>query len=194
MRANPLVAVGTAFALGLLARAVKSEFEIPRDIYTGLSIYLLLALGLHGGAELARASSNQILWPALATLAVGVITPVSAYLTLRRVGRMGPSDAAGIAAHYGSVSAVTFIAAQQFAKSQGAEPEGFMPTLLTLLVINAFAAAMIGRLRSLPLTFAGAVLLVGPSTRVRRESQMDARTRARLLSGEAEDPEGTRGT
>jgi hypothetical protein len=44
------------------------------------------------------------------------------------------------------------------------------------------------------LLVAGAVLLVGPSTRVRRESQMDARTRARLLSGEAEDPEGTRGT
>src|SRR6202795_1060886 len=32
-------------------------------------------------------------------------------------------------------------------------------TLLTLLVINAFAAAMFGRLRSLPLTFVGAVVL-----------------------------------
>lgn len=38
-------------------------------------------------------------------------------------------------------------------------------TLLTLLVINAFAAAMFGRLRNLPLTFVGAVVL-GLATRM----------------------------
>jgi branched-subunit amino acid ABC-type transport system permease component len=38
-------------------------------------------------------------------------------------------------------------------------------TLLTLLVINAFAAAMFGRLRSLPLTFVGAIVL-GFATRM----------------------------
>jgi branched-chain amino acid transport system permease protein len=38
-------------------------------------------------------------------------------------------------------------------------------TLLTLLVINAFAAAMFGRLRNLPLTFVGAVVL-GFATRM----------------------------
>lgn len=67
------------------------------------------------------------------TLAIGAGTPVSAYLVLRRLGRFGVQGAAGIAAHYGSVSAVTFIAAQQFVKTMGAEPEGFMPTPLTLL-------------------------------------------------------------
>src|SRR5882757_8816964 len=38
-------------------------------------------------------------------------------------------------------------------------------TLLTLLVINAFAAAMFGRLRNLPLTFVGAIVL-GFATRM----------------------------
>jgi hypothetical protein len=52
---------------------------------------------------------------------------------MRYVGRFGTSDAAGMAAHYGSVSAVTFIAAQQFMQRVGAPAEGFMPTLLTLL-------------------------------------------------------------
>ena len=42
-------------------------------------------------------------------------------------------DSAAMAAHYGSVSAVTFIAAQQFAQRVGTPAEGFMPTLLTLL-------------------------------------------------------------
>ena len=133
LRQNLLSPVALAFALGVLARLVKSEFSLPKDVYTGISVYLLFALGLHGGIELAHASFDAILWPAVVTILVGCITPVSTYLVLRRIGRFGVQDAAGIAAHYGSVSAVTFIAAQQFVKAMGAEPEGFMPTLLTLL-------------------------------------------------------------
>lgn len=122
-----------AFALGIVARLVKSEFTLPRDLYAGLSIYLLFALGLKGGAELAHSEFSSIFWPAIVTLLLGCITPVSSYLVLRRVGRFGVADAAGIAAHYGSVSAVTFIAAQQFAAAQKMPVEGFLPTLLTLL-------------------------------------------------------------
>ncbi len=133
LRQNLLSPVALAFALGVLARLVKSEFSLPKDVYTGISVYLLFALGLHGGIELAHASFDAILWPAVVTVLVGGITPVSTYVVLRRIGRFGVQDAAGIAAHYGSVSAVTFIAAQQFVKAMGAEPEGFMPTLLTLL-------------------------------------------------------------
>jgi hypothetical protein len=146
---NLLSPVVLAFALGVLAKLLRSEFHVPRDIYMGLSIYLLLALGLHGGVELARAPFQEIVRPALATIALGVVTPLTAYLTLRRLGRLGVPDAAGIAAHYGSVSAVTFIAAQQFAKSMGAEPEGFMPTLLTLLESPGIhVALLLGALRS----------------------------------------------
>lgn len=130
---NLLSPVTLAFVLGVLARLARSEFQLPKDVYAGISIYLLLALGLHGGMELARASFDAILWPALATLAIGSLTPVSSYLVLRRLGRFGAQDAAGIAAHYGSVSAVTFIAAQQFATAMGETPEPFLPTLLTLL-------------------------------------------------------------
>lgn len=133
LRQNLLSPIALAFALGMLARVIRSEFQLPKDIYVGISIYLLLALGLHGGVELAHASFDAIVWPALATIFLGVLTPISSYLVLRRIGRFGVQDSAGIAAHYGSVSAVTFIAAQQFVKAMGAEPEGFMPTLLTLL-------------------------------------------------------------
>ncbi len=130
---NLLSPVTLAFVLGVLARLARSEFQLPKDIYAGVSIYLLLALGLHGGVELGRASLDQILAPALATLAIGALTPVTSYLVLRRLGRFGTQDAAGIAAHYGSVSAVTYIAAQQFAQAVGAPTEAFLPTLLTLL-------------------------------------------------------------
>jgi hypothetical protein len=83
--------------------------------------------------ELAHASFDSIIAPAGVTLLLGCITPLSTYAVMRYVGRFGTSDAAGMAAHYGSVSAVTFIAAQQFMQRVGAPAEGFMPTLLTLL-------------------------------------------------------------
>jgi hypothetical protein len=133
LRVNLLSPIALAFVLGVIARVIRSEFALPKEIYQGLSIYLLWSLGLHGGVELAHASFGAIAMPAAATLLIGCITPVSTYLTLRHIGRFGEADSAGIAAHYGSVSAVTFIAASTFVKGMGAEPEGFMPTLLTLL-------------------------------------------------------------
>lgn len=119
--------------LGVAAKLIRSELSLPKDLYSTLSIYLLLALGLKGGVELSESSVSAIALPGLATLLLGCITPISAYLILRKLGRFGPIDAAGMAAHYGSVSAVTFIAATQFATAMGSPAEGFMPTLLTLL-------------------------------------------------------------
>ena len=133
LRANLLSPIALAFALGVVARLVRSEFSLPKDLYTGLSVYLLFALGLKGGVELSHAGFATIARPALATLLLGAITPVVAYLALRRLGRFSIVDSAGIAAHYGSVSAVTYIAASQFVAARGLTIEGFMPTLLTLL-------------------------------------------------------------
>lgn len=133
LRANLLSPIVLAFGLGIFAKLIRSELTLPKDLYASLSIYLLLALGLKGGVELSESSAHAIAWPAAATLFLGCLTPISAYFLIRRLGRFSPIDAAGMAAHYGSVSAVTFIAAQQFTAAMGSQTEGFMPTLLTLL-------------------------------------------------------------
>lgn len=133
LKTNLLSPIVLAFMLGIVAKLIRSELSLPKDLYSSLTIYLLLALGLKGGVELSESTAQAIAWPAIATLALGCLTPISAYILLRKLGRFGQIDAAGMAAHYGSVSAVTFIAATQFATSMGAKPEGFMPTLLTLL-------------------------------------------------------------
>lgn len=149
LQQNLLSPVVLAFALGLLTKLVRSEFQLPREIYLGLSIYLLFALGLHGGVELARAPFHAIAAPAGVTLLLGAATPLIAYAVLRRLGGFGVQDSAGIAAHYGSVSAVTFIAAQQFMKAVGQPVEGFLPTLLTLLETPGIQIALaIGALKS----------------------------------------------
>ena len=127
---SPLV---LAFLLGVFAKVVRSELSLPKDIYSGISLYLLLALGLKGGVELSLTTFHEIALPGLVTLALGVVTPLTAYFAFRKIGRFSGIDAAAIAAHYGSVSAVTFIAATQFVSSMGVKVEGYMPTLLTLL-------------------------------------------------------------
>lgn len=130
---NLLSPIVLSFVLGVVARLAGSDMRLPKDIYAGLSIYLLFALGLKGGHELSHAAFADIAWPAAVTLLLGCITPLTAYAVLRRLGGFSVADAAGIAAHYGSVSAVTFIAAQSFCASVGAPPEGYLATLLTIL-------------------------------------------------------------
>lgn len=142
LRINLCSPLTLSFALGVFARLVRSELSLPRDMYTALSIYLLFAIGLKGGVELSHSSLAAISGPAMIAVLLGILTPISAWLVLRHLGKFSIADSAGIAAHYGSVSAVTFIAAQQFTASVGAPAEGFMPTLLTLLEIPGIQVAL----------------------------------------------------
>jgi hypothetical protein len=124
LKANLLSPIALSFALGVAAKVMRSELTFPREIYVGLSLYLLFALGLHGGVELSHTSLRTILAPAAVTILIGALTPMIAYSVLRAAGRFSISDSAGIAAHYGSVSAVTFIAANQFVTGMGLTAEG----------------------------------------------------------------------
>ena len=138
--ASPVV---LAFALGIAAKLLKSDLEIPKPLYQGLSIYLLLAVGLKGGVELSKTSIDAFIGPASITLLLGVVTPLIAYLILRYLGRMDMINSSAIAAHYGSVSAVTFIAAISYVESLGYSPEGFMPTLVALLEVPGIIVALL---------------------------------------------------
>lgn len=130
LRINLLSPAVLAFALGLTATLVKSDLKIPDALYTTLSIYLLLAIGLKGGAALSTTPFAELWKPALATLVLSVLTPLLSYAALRQLGRFDVVNAAAIAAHYGSVSAVTFIAATTFMQAAGQPVEGFLPTLV----------------------------------------------------------------
>jgi hypothetical protein len=181
LAANLLNPIALSFALGVVAKLVRSEFSLPKDIYTGLSIYLLFALGLKGGVELAEAEMGTILGPAGMTLVLGCLTPLTAYAALRWLGRFPVADAAGIAAHYGSVSAVTFVAAGNFvagmqATTPGLGPvEGFMPTLLALLESPGIHIALaIGALKT---------AAPGRSTKAVLHEVLTARTMVLLVGG-----------
>ena len=142
LTANLLSPMVLAFALGFIAILVKSDLKLPDGLYTSLSIYLLFAIGLKGGVALKQATISDLWGPVLATLAISIITPTLAYNVCRRLGRLDRINSAAMAAHYGSVSAVTFIAATTFAQMQGLNPEGFLPALVAVLEVPAILIAL----------------------------------------------------
>jgi hypothetical protein len=124
-----------AFVLGLIAVAVKSDLRLPESLYQGLSIYLLLGIGIKGGVALSEANFAQVAWPILGTLLLGVTIPVLAFWIVGRLTKLDAINRGALAAHYGSTSLVTFSAALIFLDSQGVQYEGFVATLLAILEI-----------------------------------------------------------
>ena len=140
---NLISPVVLCFVLGIVARWLKSDLAVPEPVYQGLSIYLLLAIGLKGGSALAVTPFGELLLPGVITLLLGLVTPVSAYFLMRRFGRLGVEDAAAVAAHYGSVSVVTFLAAVEAVKRTGAETEGYLPALVAVLEVPGIIVALL---------------------------------------------------
>lgn len=139
---NLLSPMVLAFVLGFVAILVKSDLKLPDGLYASLSIYLLFAIGLKGGVALSQAPLSDLWGPALATLVISIVTPTLAYNVCRRLGKLDRTNSAAMAAHYGSVSAVTFIAATTFAQMQGLNPEGFLPALVAILEVPAILLAL----------------------------------------------------
>ncbi len=138
--ANLRTPIVLAFGLGAVARWIKSDLELPPAVSSALSIYLLFSIGLKGGIALSVTPVSEVAWPALVTLVLGGVTPLIAYAVARI--RYDEPNAAALGAHYGSVSAVTFIAAQTAATAAGTPAEGFLPALVALLEVPAIVVAL----------------------------------------------------
>src|SRR3712207_5119554 len=117
--ANLLSPVVLCFVLGAVAVLIRSDLRFPEPVFNALSIYLMLAIGLKGGSDLAGADLAAVALPALAALGLGLAIPLWTYALLRRWASLSVSDAAALAAHYGSVSAVTFIAVLAYLDATG---------------------------------------------------------------------------
>ncbi len=143
VRLNLLSPMVLAFALGLVATLVRSDLRVPDAMYSALSIYLLFAIGLKGGVALSTTALADLWLPALATVFAGGATALTSYAIARGIGRWGVPDSAALAAHYGSVSAVTFVASQAFLDRAGVPFEGFMPALVAMLEVPAILVALV---------------------------------------------------
>ena len=132
------------FGLGLAAGLARSDLSVPDAIAKGLSLYLMLAIGLKGGMALAEPGAADGL---LTTLALGValsfLLPLPAYGLLRGGVGLDRTTAAAVAGHYGSVSVVTYAAAAGTLSTAGIESEGFMPAVLAAMETPAILTALL---------------------------------------------------
>lgn len=131
------------FVLGVVAGLLRSDLKIPGSIYEALSIFILLAIGLKGGVELAKYQVSELLLDGLIIVLIGAVIPLVAFPALRLLGRMSRADSASIAAHYGSVSVVTFSVGITLLGHELLDFEGYLIVYLVLLEIPALMIGVI---------------------------------------------------
>lgn len=131
------------FVLGIAAGFFKSDLEIPKSISSYLSIYLMMAIGFKGGVAIADAPefSNEILLVIMAAIIIGISLPALGFALLRKTTSLDAATAAAVAAHYGSISIVTFATAAAFLKLHNVEYEGY---IVAIAAIKEAPAILIG--------------------------------------------------
>ncbi len=131
------------FLIGLGAGLLKTDLRLPEAIYQIIGIYLLLAIGLKGGIELHGAVLLPMLPHAVGAMSAAFLIPLAAFGILRGLGRYSLENAAALAAHYGSVSAVTFAIAIAMLEREGTFFEPHVSVLLVLMEIPAIGVAIL---------------------------------------------------
>lgn len=134
------------FVLGIFAAVVKSDLEIPEGSVKFISLYLLFAIGFKGGQELSHSSfTREILYALIFGIVISALIPLYTFFVLKR--KLSVSDAAAVAATYGSVSAVTFVAATTFLESQKITFGGEMVAVMALMESPAIIVGVILMMR-----------------------------------------------
>lgn len=132
------------FVLGFAASFARSDLEVPQAVAKALSLYLLLAIGFKGGVAVATHGIDAKL---LSTIAAGIVlsavTPFVAFALLRAVSKLSRVDAAAVAAHYGSISIVTFAAATSVLVTAGIEYEGYLVAVAAVMETPAIVSALL---------------------------------------------------
>lgn len=140
------------FYMGFLIPILKVPFEFPKAVYQGLTLYLLVAIGWHGGEELASLSLAEF-GQALGFMAIGFVTNLCiglfAYFILRRTTRLRQVDAATVAGFYGSDSAGTFVTCLGVITAANIAYAAYMPVMLAVMEIPGCLVALflVSRLR-----------------------------------------------
>jgi hypothetical protein len=142
------------FALGIAAGFLKSDLEVPESISRYLSIYLMMAIGMKGGVAIANTQefTGVILAAICAAFAMSLLMPFLAFFFLKATTRLDRPTAAAVAAHYGSISIVTFATAAAFLKSHEVVYAGYAVAILALMEAPAIFSGLYIAHRAAPET------------------------------------------
>jgi len=190
------------FYLGFLIPILKVRFEFPHVIYQGLTMYLLLAIGWHGGEELAQVNASSVGSVAgfmIVGFVLNFLIGTAAYLLLSRMTAMRRIDMVTVAGYYGSDSAGTFATCVGVLTGLAMAFDAYMPVMLAVMEIPCCLVALylVGRLRRKGMDAAGfmpdepgstapakvRVARRGRAARIRPKPRNPARARRRARVG-----------
>lgn len=130
------------FVLGFIAVLLKSDLEIPPQVAKILSMYLLLDIGIKGGQELFNSGFSVDMFKTLFVCGlISFLTPFICYKILKI--KLDTFNAAAIAAAYGSISAVNFIASASFLEEHSIPYSGYMVASMALMESPAIIAGLV---------------------------------------------------
>lgn len=130
------------FMLGIVAHLVRSDLEIPPTTVKFISLYLLFSIGFKGGQELAHEHLTlQFMGELLFGMAIAGSIPLYVFFLLK--SKLGVQNAGAIAAAYGSVSAVTFVAANGYLEAKELSFSGHMVAIMALMESPAIIVGMV---------------------------------------------------
>lgn len=125
-----------AFVVAVVAGLARFEVRLPEALPPILSAFLLFAIGLKGGRSIGGAEPSELIGPLVAVLVIGMVAPLVAFAAMRFLVGLSRVDAAGVAAHYGAFSTVTFIVTITVVEDRGLAFEGLLAGLLAFDVIG----------------------------------------------------------
>ncbi len=132
-----------SFVLGVVAALARSDLSVPEAVAKGMSIYLLFAIGFKGGVSVADYGvDGRLALSLLAGIALSFVLPIVAFGLLRLMSGLDRLDAAAVAAHYGSISIVTFVAGTSMLEGAGLEAEGYMVAVAAAMEAPAILSAL----------------------------------------------------
>ncbi len=132
------------FVLGLFAAFVRSDLAIPEPIAKAMSLYLMAAIGLKGGVAVSKSGIDATVVSALgAGIVAGFLLPFFAYGVLKTFGKLDRINSGAVAAHYGSISVVTFVTATEILTGQAREPGGYMVAVMAAMEAPAILSGLV---------------------------------------------------
>lgn len=132
------------FVLGLLAAFARSDLAIPEAIAKGMSLYLMAAIGMKGGVAVSKSGIDGTVLTALGLgIAASFLMPFLAYALLKGFAKLDRLNAGAVAAHYGSVSVVTFVTAVEILEIQGKPPGGYMVAVMAAMETPAILTGLL---------------------------------------------------
>ncbi|MEL7444851.1 MAG: sodium-dependent bicarbonate transport family permease [Pseudomonadota bacterium] len=132
------------FVLGFIAAFARSDLAIPEAIAKGMSLYLMAAIGLKGGVAVSKSGIDGTILAALAAgIAASFLIPFMAHAVLKGFGKLDRLNAGAVAAHYGSVSVVTFVTAVEILEAQGKPPGGYMVAVMAAMETPAILTGLL---------------------------------------------------